>query len=1226
MNENPISGTAGEDGGVESASDRQANDGAPRGTKPRQAGGDGDSDATVSEATPLRPEEVAVEAADTRATESVHTPSAIAHGAAAVDSSATSDTSTPGEWRIGQLVAERFRIVRFIGQGGMGKVYLGHDEVLDRAIALKRIPAEILFDDDAREDLRQEANRLLDLAHDNIVRVHTYYDGPTLPLIAMEYIAGPTLKDLLTTRRQRGAVFRVDEVLAIARPVARGLDYAHSKAIVHRDLKPGNLMLSEDPQEPITDPVEVKITDFGISRVVADGTLRHTGRRTGTLPYMSPEQFCGEATKPQSDVYSLACTLYELLSGRPPFFTGDIGYQIMHVVPRPLTAVPHHVNNAILRGLAKSPLDRFESASQLVHALEGKITVSRPREHGRRWRRAATAAAALLLLTVIFFGGIGFGRRQGTSTSGGSPARGSTEPIGALAPEDEAGNGVRFSLDLREKLESRFPRILGPKHALDMPVSATDGMRFQFELEPPADPALRRHFESLSIRCVLKDTGDVEEAEVAVDAATGKRRFAFERLRDGPYVLEPSVRGESIFRDDGFEFRVDLTPPAIEIAPLDPRALIDAGATLLTNSSGASGAEAEREWVTFLDRLEVEIQANEPVEVRYKAYADPSAPALPVGDLRRWALKLDEGENHLQFVAYDLAGNRSREVVQSIWRMALRVRRLETQRVVGDVAEVGGEIEIGSDMPPRLRFFVNGVESLTGAVDPWTGTAKAHGRLSILPFSAEVRLPRASSNEIEVRFDLGDGVVRPFSEPALATLPGVSMGAPRIDIDPVSERTIREFVEISGRVTPYMPTLTLAAVAKGARKRLDLRPDGPNSATFRTQFKLEPNAEQVLQIQPWVFGQELEPAPPAIRIVCDQIPPTLAEPVEFTPVRDGLWWVNIRPSEDLKFLRVQLVSGGQAQPWMEAERQTSRLYRALIALPRRAAEVKVEMTDLAGNPGLERADCPYRGETIGPAPGESAPAPAVGAEADLDEVTASGDVDAAPRNATEPAVGREGVEFRAPFLRRMRLVFRPFGSDRLEMMRTEVPSRVWRDFLIATGRDAETEVATVDAMNYPKVLSEEGELELLDEFVAWFEREAADGFTYAIPTPAQWLSAFTGASDPSYARGQIEEWFRGGRRDNVRFEAHPSVPYGSGVLNEIGKRPENRTPTTELLDMEANAREVVFDGMGYRVIGGSNVETAAELEVACQKTYAFDGAHARMTGLRLLRRPRNLER
>ena len=145
----------------------------------------------------------------------------------------------------------------------MGKVYLAQDEALDRPVALKRIPQEILFDDDARDDLRLEANRLLDLAHDNIIRIHTYSDGPTWPFFAMEFLEGPTLKHLLRQRKREGRTFEAEEVLVVARQVGEGLAHAHVRKVVHRDLKPENVLLVEMEGGPY---LWVKIGDFGLAR------------------------------------------------------------------------------------------------------------------------------------------------------------------------------------------------------------------------------------------------------------------------------------------------------------------------------------------------------------------------------------------------------------------------------------------------------------------------------------------------------------------------------------------------------------------------------------------------------------------------------------------------------------------------------------------------------------------------------------------------------------------------------------------------------------------------------------------------------------------------------------------------------------------------------------------------------------------------------------------------
>ena len=437
-------------------------------------------------------------------------------------------------WHSGSLIAQRFRIQQMIGQGGMGRVYLVHDETLDRQIALKRIPQEILFDVDARDDLKEEANRLLDLAHDNIVRVHTYYDGPTWPFFAMELLEGPTLKRLLRERKRGGGVFSADEILEVARQVGSGLSHAHARHIVHRDLKPANLMLARPPVgETLTADDTVKITDFGISRVIADSTLRQTGRRSGTLPYMSPEQYQGKPSTPQSDIYSFACTLYELATGRPPFYTGDIGYQIIHVEPSPLdraladrqreqaqggtssggaaelasgdepierSPLPDALTSGILRGLSKLPEDRFASVDEFVAALEGRevspgLGVSvrgvkvakgrvgaahRPFEGAPSWARlvGATVVTASLCILLFFLlrGPGGEGGELGLRREATNPPT-HAGGTGELSAEERLVRRA-FAESVRREFERQVGHIIGRDFQSDdnvLDVSIGDG-------------------------------------------------------------------------------------------------------------------------------------------------------------------------------------------------------------------------------------------------------------------------------------------------------------------------------------------------------------------------------------------------------------------------------------------------------------------------------------------------------------------------------------------------------------------------------------------------------------------------------------------------------------------------------------------------------------------------------------------------------------------------------
>ena len=392
-----------EDTDESAAAESQERDGAPAAGPAESSDSSGEPASETAEVDPPAPREDSSTDSDV----DLNADTVTQRAAYATESTDLSEEAARG-WHEGDLVANQYRIQKLIGQGGMGKVYLAQDEALDRPVALKRIPQEIIFDVDARDDLRLEANRLLDLAHDNIIRIHTYSDGPTWPFFAMEYLEGQTLKHLLRQRKREGRTFEAEELLVVARQVGDGLAHAHARQIVHRDLKPANLMLAKPVEGALQPSDTIKITDFGISRVVADSTLRQTGKRSGTVPYMSPEQFRGEVSTPSSDIYSLACTLYELVAGSPPFYTGDIGYQIMNIEPAPLEEIPHTIAETILRGLSKDSGDRFESVDEFVAALEGrKIPRLGKRGHGSLGTVAKMAAGILLAFGMLWWAAAG---------------------------------------------------------------------------------------------------------------------------------------------------------------------------------------------------------------------------------------------------------------------------------------------------------------------------------------------------------------------------------------------------------------------------------------------------------------------------------------------------------------------------------------------------------------------------------------------------------------------------------------------------------------------------------------------------------------------------------------------------------------------------------------------------------------------------------------------------
>ena len=253
----------------------------------------------------------------------------------------------------GALLMGRYRIVRPLGQGGMGSVWLAEDTQLDNKLfAIKMLPSILANNKRAYAQLKKEALVAMDLSHTNIVTVRAFEENSGNPFLVMDYIDGETLDDHLAEKEKLSD----DEALRVLRPIAAALDYAHTKGVIHRDVKPGNVMIAKDGTP--------YILDFGIAREIQETMTRVTGKlSSGTLLYMSPEQLMGEAPSPAQDVYSFAAMAYECLKGKPPFAHGQIEFQIMNKPPEPLPTEGLTGNAAILAagvmaGLAKKPEDR----------------------------------------------------------------------------------------------------------------------------------------------------------------------------------------------------------------------------------------------------------------------------------------------------------------------------------------------------------------------------------------------------------------------------------------------------------------------------------------------------------------------------------------------------------------------------------------------------------------------------------------------------------------------------------------------------------------------------------------------------------------------------------------------------------------------------------------------------------------------------------------------------
>jgi serine/threonine protein kinase/tetratricopeptide (TPR) repeat protein len=260
---------------------------------------------------------------------------------------------------IGQTISH-YKILEKLGEGGMGVVYKAEDTKLKRTVALKFLSPQALGTEDEKNRFIHEAQSAAALNHPNICTVHEIDEREGQPFIAMEYIEGQSLKDIIAS-----GPLKLGEARNIAMQIAEGLHEAHRRSIVHRDIKPANIM--------ITDAGRVKIMDFGLAKSPGKTQLTREGTTIGTVAYMSPEQARGEKVDHRTDIWSLGVVLYEMISGQSPF-KGDheqaIVYSIVNEEPRPLThlrtAVPVELERIARKAMAKSPRDRYQHADELM--------------------------------------------------------------------------------------------------------------------------------------------------------------------------------------------------------------------------------------------------------------------------------------------------------------------------------------------------------------------------------------------------------------------------------------------------------------------------------------------------------------------------------------------------------------------------------------------------------------------------------------------------------------------------------------------------------------------------------------------------------------------------------------------------------------------------------------------------------------------------------------------
>jgi serine/threonine protein kinase len=273
------------------------------------------------------------------------------------------------------LINGRYRVGRRLGEGGMAVVFVGHDLLLGRDVAIKTLRPQFAADPAFRARFEREARAAASLSHPNIIDVHDVGDEDGTPFLVMELVRGQSLKEIIAA----DAPFHPDDVAELLTQIGGALDYAHARGYVHRDVKPGNILVDGHGR--------ARLADFGIAKGLADSDLTEHGSGFGTAAYISPEQAEGLMATPASDIYSAGVVAYEMLTGELPFTAETaVGVAMRHVndpAPPPSRRIPGlapQVDAVVLRALDKDPTRRWPSVAAFARAL-------------RAWREGVPLAA-----------------------------------------------------------------------------------------------------------------------------------------------------------------------------------------------------------------------------------------------------------------------------------------------------------------------------------------------------------------------------------------------------------------------------------------------------------------------------------------------------------------------------------------------------------------------------------------------------------------------------------------------------------------------------------------------------------------------------------------------------------------------------------------------------------------------------------------------------------------
>ncbi|MGB3093522.1 MAG: protein kinase [Candidatus Zixiibacteriota bacterium] len=416
---------------------------------------------------------------------------------------------------IGKTISH-YKVIEKLGEGGMGEVYLAEDTKLNRQVALKFLPSRLASDESFKARFKREARAAAGLNHPNIITVHEVAEYENQPFIAMEYVEGQSLKEVIT-----GKDLSVEEVLDIGLQISDGLAKAHQAGIVHRDIKPHNVLIDEEGR--------AKVCDFGLAKAKTDAMLTRTGTTVGTVAYMSPEQARGEEADQRSDIFSLGVILYEMFTRQLPF-KGEHEAAIFHAIineqPQPParfnSRVSLELERIVFKALAKDKEERYQHADDLRADLkvESKgmeyaktASVVRPAEveKSKKTTTLPFILAGLGVIVVVLVYLAFLGQKQPSDLRVGRPS------IAVLylqnmsdSPEDEY-----FAAGMTEDIITQLSKISGLRvvsrtemeQFRDEPVSmktVADKLGVDYVMEG----SVRKHGNKLRITCQLIQADD----------------------------------------------------------------------------------------------------------------------------------------------------------------------------------------------------------------------------------------------------------------------------------------------------------------------------------------------------------------------------------------------------------------------------------------------------------------------------------------------------------------------------------------------------------------------------------------------------------------------------------------------------------------------------------------------------------------------------------------------